>query len=158
MVRRALSFIFAVGRNGAIGLGGKLPWDYPEDRKFFFRTTVGHAVIMGRRTYEERGEPLRDRVNIVVSRTLAAPPGVFVAPSLAEALELAYEKDPSPFVIGGAELFREAMPLATRVYVTEIPESPEADTFFHFDPRGFHVVDDRTTSSGLRFVTYERDA
>ena len=119
--------------------------------------TVRHAVIMGRRTYFECGKALPERVNIVVSRTMSSPEGVTVVPSLGDALELAYANDPSPFVIGGARLFSEALPLATRVYVTEIPESPDADTFFHFDPRGFHVAEERTTTSGLRFVTYERD-
>jgi dihydrofolate reductase len=155
---RPLSLIFAIARNGAIGLNGGLPWHYPEDRNHFFRTTVGHALVMGRRTYEEVGTPLPDRTNIVVSRTFAAPPGVISAESLSAALELAYAKDPSPFVIGGARLFDEAMPLATRVYVTEIPESPPADTFFRFDSKGFCVIEERTTASGLRFVTYERDS
>lgn len=156
MPERPLSLIFAVGRNGAIGRGGGLPWDYPEDRKHFASTTRGHAVIMGRRTFDEVGEPLSERTNIVVSRTFAERPGVLVVHSLTEALRVAYAEDPSPFLIGGVRLFTEALPLATRVYVTEIPESPSADTFFHFDGAGFRVADERTTSSGLRFVTYER--
>lgn len=157
MLLRPLSLIFAVGRNGAIGKGGGLPWNHPEDRKHFFRTTLHHAVIMGRRTFHECGRPLPDRTNVVVSKTFVPPAGVLTASSLAGALDLAYAVDPSPFVIGGVRLFTEAMPLATRVYVTEIPESPEADTFFHFDPSGFHVAEERTTESGLRFVTYERN-
>lgn len=156
MSRRPLSLIFAVGENDAIGKKGGLPWDLPEDRKHFFRTTRGHAVIMGRRTFDEVGEPLPDRTNIVVSRTFPPRDGVEVVPSLAAALDKAYAVDPSPFVIGGVRLFTDAMPLATTVYVTYVPESPDADTFFHFDPSGFRVVEDRATSSGLRFVTYAR--
>jgi dihydrofolate reductase len=156
MPPRPLSLIFAVGRNGAIGRNGGLPWDHPEDRRHFMRTTRGHAVIMGRRTFEEVGQPLPDRENIVVSSTLAPRPGLTVVSSLRRALEAAYSKDPSPFVIGGVRLFIEALPLATRVFVTEVPESPEADTFFHFDSSDFHVTEERTTSSGLRFVTYAR--
>jgi dihydrofolate reductase len=156
MPARPLSLIFGVGRNGAIGLNGGLPWNYPEDRKHFMNTTRGHAVIMGRRTFDEVGKPLPDRRNIVVSRTFEPRPGVVVAGSLDEALALAYSEDPSPFVIGGVRLFTEALPLATRVYVTEIPESPPADTFFHFDGSGFRIADERSTSSGLRFVTYVR--
>src|SRR5262245_57935354 len=154
MSGRPLSLIFAVGRNGAIGRDGGLPWDYPEDRAHFFRTTVHHVVVMGRRTFFERSEPLPDRTSIVVSRTFMPPSGVLAARSLDEALDMAYARDASPFVIGGARLFSEAMPLATRVYITEIPESPEADTFFRFDATGFRVVEERTTDSGLRFVTY----
>jgi dihydrofolate reductase len=156
MPERPLSLIFAVGRNGAIGRNGGLPWDYPEDRKHFANTTRGHAVIMGRRTFDEVGEPLPDRKNIVVSRTFEPRPGVAVVKSLREALDLAYSQDPSPFVIGGVKLFTEALPLATRAYVTEIPEAPQADTFFHFDGSGFRVAEEHTTSSGLRFVTYAR--
>jgi dihydrofolate reductase len=156
MRARQLCLIFAVARNGAIGLNGKLPWHYPEDRKHFMETTRGHAVIMGRRTFEEVGEPLPDRRNIVVSGTFELRHGVVVVSSLEEALAVAFSEDDSPFVIGGVKLFTEALPLATRVYVTEIPESPQADTFFHFDGAGFHVAEVRTTSSGLRFVTYER--
>jgi dihydrofolate reductase len=153
---RPLSLIFAVARNGAIGKDGGLPWDYPEDRRHFSRTTRGHAVIMGRRTFYEVGEPLPERTNIVVSKTFEPRAGVTIAASLDEALRIAYGVDPSPFVIGGVRLFTEAMPLATRVYVTEVPDSPEADTFFHFDPSGFRVAEKHTAPSGLRFVTYTR--
>lgn len=156
MPPRPLSLIFAVGRNGAIGRDGGLPWSYPEDRKHFADMTRGHAVIMGRRTFDEVGQPLPDRRNIVVSGTFEPRHGVVVVSSLEEALAVAYSGDPSPFVIGGVRLFTEALPLATHVYVTEVPESPEADTFFHFDRSGFQVVEERTTSSGLRFVTYAR--
>jgi dihydrofolate reductase len=156
MLVRPLSLIFAVGRNGAIGRDGGLPWNYPEDRKHFMNTTRGHAVIMGRRTFYEVGEPLPDRTNIVVSKTFEPRSGVTVAPSLGEALDVAYAVDPWPFVIGGVRLFTEALPLATRIYVTEVPESPTADTFFHFDPSGFRIAEERVSSSGLRFVTYAR--
>ncbi len=151
------SVIAAVARNGAIGLGGRLPWDYPEDRAHFERTTRGHAVIMGRRTWEERGTPLEGRTSIVISRTFDPPAGVYRATDLAEALAVARHLDrDEPFVIGGKRPFEEAMPRADRVYLTEIPESPEADTFVTFDRVGLSVVFERTTSSGLRFLVLER--
>jgi len=148
--------IFALGMNDALGRGGALPWSYPEDARHFDDVTKGHAVIMGRRTWEERGVPLADRRNIVVSRTLGEVTGGRVAPRLEEALAMAFALDATPFVIGGAALFAEAMPKVTRVYLTRVPLSPEADTFFHFDPSPFDVVRRETTESGLEFSVLER--
>lgn len=157
--RRDLSMILAVADNGAIGRGGALPWDAPEDRAHFEATTRGRAVIMGRRTWEETGAPLADRLSIVVSTTFAPPPGVLVAPTLDEAVALAVRAGhDEPFVIGGARLFEEAAPRARRVYLTEIPGSPEGDTFFDrrvLDRAGLAAVSSRTGASGVRFVVLE---
>jgi dihydrofolate reductase len=153
---RPLSLIFAVAENGAFGMAGGLPWNYPEDRAHFARTTRGHAVIMGRRTWDERGTPLPDRVNVVVSRAMTPPPDVLVAPDLDRALSYAYARDPEPFLIGGARLFDEALPRATRVYVTWIPGRPQADTFFDFDPRPFRVAREWNGAAGLRFQVLDR--
>lgn len=159
MVRPTLSMILALGRNGAFGRGGKLPWSHPEDRAHFERTTRGHAVIMGRRTWEEEGRPLPDRVNIVVSRSFEPPSAdVLVARSLDEALAIARRTDDEPFVIGGVRLFAEAMPHVTRIYLTEIPEDPEADVFFTLDRTGFSVVDEREGAGGLRYLVLQRSA
>jgi dihydrofolate reductase len=152
---RRLALIFAIAENGVIGKGGKLPWNYPEDAAFFLATTRGHAVIMGRRTWEERGVALPERTNIVVSRSFEAPAGkpeVRVARSLDAALAIAWAVDDEPFVIGGVRLFEEAMPRATRLYVTEIPGMPEGDTAFVFDRAGFRVERERVSERGLRFV------
>jgi len=129
---KALAMIFAAGANGAIGRRGALPWDYPADRAFFETTTREHAVIMGRRTWEETGRPLPGRLNVVVTRHAPREPGVRHARSLDEAIAVCRAESRVPFVIGGARLFAEAEPLATRIYETAIPESPDdADTFFH---------------------------
>ena len=160
MPRRPLSMILALGRNGAVGPDGKLPWSQPEDRAHFGRTTRGHPVIMGRRTWEEEGSPLPDRVNVVISRSFARPSdeaSVLVARTLDEALALAWEVDDAPFVIGGARLFAEAMPFVTRIFLTEIPETPDADVFFELDRTDFSVVDERTGEGGLRYLVLERD-
>lgn len=159
MPRRPLSMILALGRNGALGRDGKLPWSHPEDRAHFERTTQGHVVIMGRRTWEEERRPLPDRVNVVVSRSFTRPSddrSVLVARSLEEALALAWDIDEEPFVIGGSRLFAEAMPLVTRIYLTEIPEAPDADVFFELDRTGFAVVNERTGEGGLRYLILER--
>ena len=126
-----LSIIVAVSDNLAIGRGGDMPWHISADLKYFKRTTLNHTVIMGRRTWESiGGRPLKDRRNIVVSGTLAAGDGFEVASSLSRAASLASE-DSETFVIGGGRLYREAMALADRLYVTHVHTVvADADTFF----------------------------
>jgi dihydrofolate reductase len=154
--------ILALAANGALGLAGKLPWSLPEDREHFERTTQGHVVIMGRRTWEEEGRPLPGRVSIVVSRSFVASPTdagvVHAARSLDEALALAYRLDdaPGPFVIGGAQLFADALPRVTRIYLTEIATAPEADVFFELDRTGFTATSERAGAAGVRYLVLER--
>lgn len=158
---RRLAMILALAENGALGLSGKLPWSHPEDREHFDRTTRGHAVIMGRRTWEEEGRPLPDRVNIVVSSTFVPPLDkgtVHAARSLDEALSRAWEIDAMPFVIGGARLFAEALPQASTIYLTEVPGAPDADVHFTLDRTGFRVASERAGEGGLRFLVLERAA
>lgn len=152
-----LTLIAAVARNGVIGRGGKLPWDLPEDRAHFHSSTRGHAVIMGRRTWDETGQPLEGRRNIVVSRAgQVSGAGREVVGSLAEALALARTSDPSPFVIGGAQLFQQALPLATRILLTEVDLEVEGDTVFPpFDHRDWLVSESRPGDRAT-YVTYER--
>ena len=162
---RQLSMILALGSNGALGLRGKLPWSYPEDREHFETTTRGHAVIMGRRTWEEGGRPLPDRASIVVSRSFVPPPdapraglgSVLAAATLDEALEMAWQIDDEPFVIGGARIFAEALPRVTRIHLTEVPAPPDADVFFSLDRSGFAVVSERAGEGGVRFLVLERE-
>ncbi|HEX3693950.1 MAG TPA: dihydrofolate reductase [Polyangia bacterium] len=152
-----LTLIAAISRNGVIGRGGKVPWDLPEDRAHFRRTTVGHAVIMGRRTWDETGRALDRRRNIVVSRDGAVSgSGREVVPSLDEAIALARTSDPDPFVIGGAQIFRLALPLATRLILTEVAFDSDGDTFFPpFDANQWRAVD-RRVGDRAAYVTYER--
>lgn len=127
---RELAMIVAVARNGVIGKDNALPWRLPEDMVHFRKTTTGHAVIMGRKTHESIGGPLRNRRNIVVTRNPSARfEGCEVAHSLEEALARV-EHDPLPFVIGGDALYRLAFPLATQLYVTRIDREVEGDAFF----------------------------
>ncbi|MDP2270578.1 MAG: dihydrofolate reductase [Archangium sp.] len=158
-MKNQLALMVAIARNAAIGKQGDLPWEYPEDRAWFEEMTRGHVVIMGRRTYEEAGPPF-GLTSFVVSTTLAlptpAPARVFVVPTLDEALERAWAIDPLPFVIGGVGIFEAALPQVTRIYLTEIPESPEADVFFHLDRTGFKITAERSFPNGLRFLTLDR--
>jgi dihydrofolate reductase len=151
-----LAMIVAIAQNGVIGRGGGLPWNYPEDRAHFARATAGHAVIMGRRTWEEVGEPLAGRHNIVLSRTIAVPSGVWRVSTFDEALTVAWSLDPEPFVIGGARVFEAAWPRITHAFVTEIPESPEGDVVYRFDPTGLELVSERAGKRGERYCEYRR--
>lgn len=154
---KKLALMVAIGRNGAIGRAGGLPWDHPEDRAHFEEQTRGHVVVMGKRTFDEGGPPFGLR-SVVVSSSLALPtaPGVFRVATVEEGLALAWSMDEMPFVIGGVGIFQAALPRVTRVLLTEIPEAPEADTFLHLDLTGFTVVDERVSTGGLRFLTLER--
>lgn len=154
---RPLALIFAVGGNDAIGRGGALPWEFPEDTEHFDATTRGHVVIMGRRTWDEIKVELPGRTNFVVTSDGKPRRGAMVVPSLAVALLYAYHVDAMPFVIGGAQLLHAALPLATRVYRTLVPVAPsDADTFFAFAPTGFLRTEEKRTPSGLVFETWDR--
>jgi dihydrofolate reductase len=131
-----ISFIWAMTRNRVIGRDNDLPWKLPRDMKFFMATTVGHPVIMGRRTYESMSGPLPRRTNIVVTRNPDFhAEGTIVVSDLASALAEAQrqcQRDgvDETFVIGGAEIYRQAIDQATRLYVTRIDAELEGDTFF----------------------------
>jgi len=127
-----ISIIVAVAENGVIGRAGKLPWRLPDDLKTFKRLTVGHPVIMGRRTFQSIGRPLPDRQNLVLSRsaTLAAGTGegVEVLDSFEAALERA--RGDEVFVIGGEAIFDHALDLADRVYLTLVHAEVKGDVRF----------------------------
>jgi dihydrofolate reductase len=135
---RNLAIIVAVARNGIIGATndagvGTLPWHLPEDLKHFKETTNGHPIIMGRKTWESLGRPLPNRRNIVISRQADyAATGAEVFTSLPEAIS-AVGGTPA-FIIGGAELYRQALPLAGQLIITEVDLDAEGDT--HFPPFG----------------------
>lgn len=132
-----ISAIAAVAENGVIGSKGQLPWNLPDDMKFFQRTTLNHHVITGRKNYEsipERFRPLRDRVNIVVTRTHNyQAPGAWVCASLEAAIDLAHAADQKAvFIIGGGEIYREAFEkkLVKRLYLTTVHAKPKGDVKF----------------------------
>ncbi|MGB8223815.1 MAG: dihydrofolate reductase [Polyangiales bacterium] len=143
--RAPLALIAAVARNGVIGKDGTLPWHLTEDLKRFKKTTVGHAVIMGRKTHDSIGRPLPGRRNIVISRAAGAVfSGCEAARNLDEAIALARSTDPCPFVIGGASIYEEALPLATELHLTTIDEDVEGDTHF---PTGLSDFEEVTTEA-----------
>jgi dihydrofolate reductase len=139
-----LVLIAVVARNGVIGHANQLLWRLPEDQRYFRRVTHGHAVIMGRRTWDslpERFRPLPGRRNIVVTRQPHwTAPGAEVCHSPAAALALVAD-DPQAFVIGGADLYAAAMPLADELLLTEIERDFSGDTRFPpVDPKLFAEV------------------
>ena len=153
--------VAAVAANGVIGANGRLPWHLPEDLKHFKALTLGHPVIMGRKTWESLGKPLPGRENIVVTRAAGYDaPGACVASSLESALALC-AGEPVAFVIGGGELYAEALPLAQGLVLTEIQRDYAGDARFPaFDRAVWHETQRKpqTGADGLRFdfVLYER--
>lgn len=126
---QTVSLIAAIGRNGVIGNGGEIPWRLPSDLQRFKRITMGHAVIMGRRTHAAIGKPLPGRRNIVMTRDVAyQAAGCDVVGSFEQGLELA--GDGEVFVIGGGEVYRQAFPVADRLYLTLVDLAPAGDVFF----------------------------
>lgn len=127
-----VSLIVAMDEAGGIGFRGRLPWHLGTDLRLFRERTLGHHLVVGRRTWEAIGRPLPGRKMIVISRTLSAvPEGVQVARSLAEALDWARgEGEEEVFIGGGAQVYTVALPLARRIYLTRVQARGEADTFF----------------------------
>lgn len=133
-----MALIVAAARNHVIGCNNQLPWHLPQDLQHFKSITMGKPIIMGRKTFESIGRPLPGRTNIVITRQAAwAAPGVQVAHSLASALTLVQGLQPADeqqndevMVIGGAEIYGHALPLATKVYLTRIAADIEGDAFF----------------------------
>lgn len=128
------SIIVARADNGVIGKDNQLIWHMPHDLKFFKTTTSGHYVVMGRKSFESMGKPLPNRLNIIITRNEEyAAEGALVVHSLEEGLKLAKEqKQKEVFILGGGEIYRQALEkkLVDRIYLTEIKESFEGDTYF----------------------------
>ena len=149
--------IAAVAENGVIGKDGELPWNpIEEDMKFFREKTVGNTVVMGRKTFQSLPEsfrPLPDRQNIVLTRSDFVPEEAEVA----ESLKKAWNKADSEkiFIIGGASIYRQAMPETDKMLITEVSEQYEGDTYFpEFDEDNW-VVSDRREGEEVSFVEYQ---
>ena len=157
------SIIVAISDNNAIGRDNQLLWHISEDLRFFKRTTLGSPVIMGRKTYESRGRPLPKRVNIVVSRGFNTGEEVAVAASLEDAFKVAEDTNLEKcFVIGGGQIYSQALPLVDSLIVTHVHTVIEdADTFFpEIDPDIWQVAErselftDEESGYSFEFVKY----
>ena len=163
MSEPVITLVVAMAENGVIGHEGKLPWHLPADLAHFKRITQGYPIIMGRRTYESIGKALPERMNIIVSRTPGfAADGCTVVGCLDEALQAAGEVAEVK-IIGGAQLYQEALPQAQRIELTQVHGHVQGDTFF---PRldltewqqvaaEAHAADERNAYA-LSFLTLER--
>jgi dihydrofolate reductase len=150
-----ITVLAAVGANLVIGRDGNMPWHLPEDLAHFKATTMGHTMVMGRKTYDTIGRALPGRRTIVITRQLGwHAPSVEVAHSLPEALALAGPAD--VFVVGGSDVYRQAIPFADQMLLTEIDQSPEGDAFFPAFSTEDWLETSRETHDGFAFVTYER--
>ena len=154
---QSVVLVAAVADNGVIGADGKLPWHLPEDLAHFKRVTTGHVVVMGRRTFESIGRPLPRRTNIVVTRQPGwTADGVIAASSLDEALETAEEHDGDVMVIGGAQIYALALPLANGQVLTEVHEKPEGDVLYPPFDRAEWEETRREAGERCDFVWLER--
>lgn len=124
-----VSIIVAVAQNGTIGDKNTLLWHISEDMRFFKRTTSGHPVIMGRKTYDSLGRPLPNRTNVVISRTAEHIEGCQVARSIEDAIAL-FPQEEEIFIIGGAQIYALALEVADRIYITRVEHDYEGDTSF----------------------------
>ena len=151
--------IAAVDRKNAIGKGGKLPWHYSSDMKFFRETTTGHAVVMGRKTWLTIGKPLKNRLNIVLSRDTNIEPqeSLLVFSDVDSVLSFNDSLTTDMFVIGGAQVYEAFMPQIQKWIITEVPMTvKDADAFMpdgYLD--GFKVVDSKPLEEGLVVRYYE---
>src|SRR5688572_7909583 len=136
-----ISLLVAMAQNRVIGANGTIPWHLPDELKLFKKLTMGHHMIMGRRTWESIGKPLPGRTSVVVTRQKGyRAPGAIIAHSLDEAIAAA-GGDPEIFVIGGSEIFAEALPRADRLYLTTVEAAPEGDTYMPgFPPEEWRAV------------------
>jgi len=153
-----VTLVAAVARGGVIGRHGSVPWHLPEDLRRFRQLTTGHAVVMGRRTWDslpERFRPLPERRNVVVTRNEAwAAPGAERAGSLEDALRL-LDGAREVFVIGGAEMYAAALPLADELALTELDLEVDGDAFFPaWDREGFTEAsrEERVSADGVPFA------
>ena len=158
-----LSLIAAMAHNNVIGLNNQLPWRLPADLKHFKAVTLGKPVIMGRKTYESIGKPLPGRTNIVVTRDAGYhADGILIAHSLDEALTSTQDA-PEAMLIGGAQLYAEALPRTQRMYLTVIDAEFPGDAFFPpYNPSDWHETaheehaPDENNPYSYRFLILER--
>lgn len=157
-----ISIISALASNRTIGIHNTLPWRLPEDLKYFKALTLGHHILMGRKTWESIGKALPGRTTVIISRgDYPGPDGVKIAHSLQEAIDVC-DADTEIFFVGGAELYAQALPLADRLYLTEIQAVVEGDAWFpdydrsHWKETSRERRHDEASGLDYHFVVYDR--
>lgn len=161
-MKTRISIIAALAKNRVIGIHNTLPWRLPDDLRHFKALTMGHHIIMGRKTYESIGKPLPGRTTVIITRgNFAAPEGVKIAHSVQEAIALC-GPDEEIFFVGGAQLYAQALPLADRLYLTEIQSEVAGDAWFpafdrsHWRESSRDRRKDETSGLEYHFVVYDR--
>ena len=149
--------IVGMASNRVIGKNGTLPWHLPEDLKFFKKTTMGHPILMGRKTFESIGKPLPGRQNIVLSSTLPPREGVDVIRNFGELAQVC-ESSQTVFLIGGAQLFDTLLPQCDGLYLTWIEHPYEGDTWFPEFEDLFEAPEIIGSGEGMEFRYYKRRA
>lgn len=158
-----ISLIVAADENNAIGFGNQMPWHLPIDLKYFKRVTLGHPVIMGRKTFESIGRLLPNRRNMIVSRQEIAIEGAEVYPSIEAALA-AFNSDEIVFIIGGGQIYSQTISLAQKVYLTRVhTKALSADTYFPLlkenewrETESETIVADEKNAFDVTFKVFER--
>jgi len=162
-----VSSIFAVSRNGVIGKDNRIPWYLPADLKYFKKRTLGHHVIMGRKTFESIGKALPKRTNIVITRNpFYVATNCIIVNSVEEALSIAQDNgDEEAFIIGGSQIFEKALAYIDRLYLTEVDLEVDGDVFLpELDKTQWEVVfsethqADEKNEHGYTYYTHERKA
>ena len=148
------SAIAAMSENRVIGDGNRIPWHLPEDFRFFKATTMSHVLVMGRKTFESIGRPLPGRETIVLSRSGFSHPGVQTIASLDQLPALAGDRQ--AFVCGGADIYRQALPLCSDLYLTHVKRTVEGDAFFPPFEDLFEPVETLQDNADFRIVRYRR--
>lgn len=155
-----ISIIAAVGQNNELGKDNALIWNLPNDLKFFKKMTINHPVIMGKHTFNSIGHPLPNRYNIVISTSLEASEGVEVVRDFESILDRFLNSPEEVFIIGGSSLYHFFTPYASKIYLTEIEATAEADVYFpEFDKSSYDArIIDEDEENGIKYkhILYKR--
>lgn len=159
-----ISIVVAVAENNVIGKENQLIWHLPADLRHFKQLTMGHPIVMGRKTYESIGKPLPGRTSIIITRQKGyTAQGCIVVNSIAEALEKAKALDEQVYIIGGAEIYRQALPFTDTIYLTKVHHTFEGDTFFPElaeaewkEASAYHHDPDEKNTYGYSFIELKR--
>lgn len=148
--------IVAMTMKGVIGRDNKLPWNIPEEMAHFRKLTQGSTVVMGRKTFESIGRPLPNRNNIIISRSELSIKGADVCHTVEEALNKAKSYNRDTFIIGGANIFEQTMPLADKMYISYIKKDYGGNIYFPAFDKSEWVIEKREDHPNFEFVVYRR--
>jgi len=154
---RPFKAIAAMSLNRVIGAGNKIPWHLPEDFKWFKKVTTGHVIVMGRKTFESIGKPLPNRTTLVLTRSPGPIPGVETISDLSQLSGEKYARAGQDiFICGGAQVYREALPLCSDLFLTLVKQNVEGDAFFPPFEDSFKLLEELRDTPEFRILHYVR--